>query len=273
MQGDLSPGRLSQRVERITSSANPLLKEIRRAARAGGLTRDGCCIAEGWKLVEEAARSGCEMRALVISEEAWAWHAAQNGFPDALARVLIVPEKLFRDVAATESPQGILALVQPPESHIEQIFGRLPLVPVLDGLQDPGNTGTILRAAEAFGASGIVCLTGTVSPYNPKALRASAGSVFRVPLWLRVSAEEALARMGNLACFAADPHASEELDAIELRGPCALWIGSEGQGLRSELQGRARLVRIPTRGVESLNAATAASILLYEARRQRGWTE
>jgi TrmH family RNA methyltransferase len=136
-----------------------------------------------------------------------------------------------------------------------------PLVVVLDGVQDPGNAGAILRAAEAFGATGAVFLHGTVSASNPKCLRASAGSAFRLPIVTEIPAD--------LALYAADPRAKLPVSQAHLGVACAIVIGGEGSGVRPELAARATGVKIPTTTVESLNAAVAAGILLYEARRQR----
>jgi TrmH family RNA methyltransferase len=148
-------------------------------------------------------------------------------------------------------------------------------VVVLDGLQDPGNAGTIARAAEAFGASGIFFLKGSVSPWNPKVLRASAGSLFRLPFLYGVDAELARAamRQNKVELFAGVPAGSngpvKHLTLADLTGRCALVIGSEAHGVTSSLRAASIDVSIPTVGVESLNAAVAAGILLYEARRQR----
>jgi TrmH family RNA methyltransferase len=147
------------------------------------------------------------------------------------------------------------------------------LLVVLAGVQDPGNLGTILRSAEAFGATGVVSLPGTVSAWNPKAVRASAGSVFRVPL-IVASADECFPRLHGAeatiwATVAARAKAANE---VNLAKPVALVIGNEGNGVPTELLARAdALLTIPCPGpVESLNAAVAASVLLYEAARQRG---
>jgi TrmH family RNA methyltransferase len=143
----------------------------------------------------------------------------------------------------------------------------------MDGVQDPGNAGTIVRAAEAFGASGVLFLKGTVSPWNPKTLRASAGSLFRVPFVTGIEPPEAVSaiRLHSLRTFAAMPFTGSEklVHAADLTGNCAIVVGSEGRGVSPELRAVAEGLAIPTAGVESLNAAVAASILLYEARRQR----
>jgi TrmH family RNA methyltransferase len=155
----------------------------------------------------------------------------------------------------------MLALVRLPEWIEKDLLKATPLVVVLDGVQDPGNAGAILRTAEAFGATGAVFLKGTVSLSNPKCLRASAGSAFRLPVVTEIP--------NGLKLYAADPRAELPVAAADLTAPCAIIIGAEGSGVRPELAAHATGVKIPTSGVESLNAAVAAGILLYEARRQR----
>ena len=146
---------------------------------------------------------------------------------------------------------------------------------MLDGLQDPGNAGTIARAAEAFGATGIMFLKGTVSPFNPKALRAAAGSLFRVPF--AYGLDSALARaalqQNKLDIYAGVPSSSrlpsKPLGEVDFSRRCAIVVGNEARGVSPQLRSTAIDISIPTSGVESLNAAVAAGILLYEARRQR----
>jgi TrmH family RNA methyltransferase len=136
---------------------------------------------------------------------------------------------------------------------------------VLDAVQDPGNAGAIVRATEAFGATGVIFLKGSVSPYNPKCLRASAGSIFRLPIVTGLTEQE----LPALPLYATAPRAALPVWQAKLSEACAIVIGGEGGGVRAELTARATAVSIPTVGVESLNAAVAAGIILYEARRQR----
>jgi TrmH family RNA methyltransferase len=236
------------------SDKNPLVKQIRRAVARGTLTEDGYAVAEGFHLVAEALASKREIGAVIVSE-------AAREIPS-LPQTHVVSEKTFRDLSSTESPQGVIALVRPPVWTLAQILSGCALVVVLDGVQDPGNAGAILRAAEAFGATGAVFLKGTVNPYNPKCLRGSAGSVFRLPIVLD-------ADLTGLPLYAAMPRARQTIDDADFRGPCGIVIGSEGHGVSAALETRVMAVRIPTSAVESLNAAVAAGIMLYEARRQR----
>ena len=182
-------------------------------------------------------------------------------------RVAVVPDRLFEKLASTETSQGVIALVKPRAWTLEQLFGARSLVVILNGVQDPGNAGSIVRAAEAFGATGVVFLKGSVSPFNAKTLRASAGSLFRVPFVISGDIASALRERG-LDVYATVPGGST-LPSADLTRPCALIIGSEARGVSTELRSAARELSIPTTGVESLNAAVAAGILLYEASRQR----
>jgi TrmH family RNA methyltransferase len=262
------------RPERISSAANPLLKDVRRAVARGCLTAEGCVVGETFHLLEEALRSDCEVHTILAAESVISAVAAHvRRLPR--VRVAVLPNALFQTVAGTETSQGVMALVRPPAWHIEQLFRGAPLVVVLDGLQDPGNAGAICRAAEAFGATGVLFLKGTVSPHNPKAVRASAGSLFRVPYVHGVDAALARAalRQHGVEAWAAVPARPntpvKRLEEADLTRKCALIVGSEGHGVGMELRAAAMDVSIPTVGVESLNAAVAAGILLYEARRQR----
>ncbi len=258
------------RAEAVTSPANPLLKEVRRAIARGARTREGFCVAETFHLLEEALRGGCAIDAVLAAESA-------RSFVEALlrrrpqTRLLVLADALFRSLSDTEAAQGVMALVRPPEWELDRLFAGQPLLVILDGVQDPGNAGAIIRAAEAFGATGVIFLKGTVSPYNPKAVRASAGSVFRVPLVSAIEAAPARAALGryDLDVYAAAPTGAQDLGQARLTRACAFVIGSEGRGVSREWAPSATGLRIPTTGVESLNAAAAAAILLYEARRQR----
>ena len=260
------------RIQLVTSAANPLVKDVRRAIARGSLTDDGCCVAENFHLLEEALRSQRDVPVVLVTESTRAAverHVA--GLQD--TRTVVLPDPLFQTIATTETSQGVIALVRPPAWSIGQLFRGQTLVMVLDGLQDPGNAGSVVRAAEAFGATGVMFIKGTASPYHPKTLRASAGSLFRVPFLASLDASLARAalKQRRLDVYAAMPFTGSERLAqdIDFTRRCAVIIGSESRGVSRELQGIAEEVAIPTVGVESLNAAVAASVLLYEARRQR----
>ena len=254
----------------LTSPRNPLLKEVRRAILKGSTTDDGLAVAESFHLLEEALRSDCDIPAVFAAESVrTAVESHVRGLKN--LRVTVLPDDLFRSISATEASQGVMALVRPPHWTVEQLFRGRCLTIILDGLQDPGNAGTILRAAEAFGATGVAFLKGTVSPYNPKCLRASAGSVFRIPLVAAMDPHLILAaaEQRKLELFALMPKGARELGESNFTGKCAVIVGSEGRGVSERLRNKALDVRIPTAGVESLNAALAAGIVLYVARKQR----
>ena len=262
------------RPETISSAANPLVKDVRRAIARGGLTADGWCVAETFHLLEEALKSECEVKIVLAAESV---RAAATGHARGLTgiKVAVLPDSLFQSISGTETAQGVMALVRPPEWKLEQLFRGCPLVVVLDGLQDPGNAGAILRAAEAFGATGVLFVKGTVSPHNPKTIRASAGSVFRVPCFYGMDAVLARAALqqNHVELYASVPARAaapaRALADVDFTRPCGLVIGNEARGVGSVLRAAAHDVSIPTVGVESLNAAVATGILLYEARRQR----
>jgi TrmH family RNA methyltransferase len=258
----------------LLSDANPLLKDLRRAASRGSLTSEGLAIAEGFHLLEEALRSRCEIPVVIAAESATAIVSTHlRGLKS--TRVVAVSEKTFEHLAATESPQGVIALVRPPSWTLDQLVRGKPLVVVLDGVQDPGNAGAIVRAAEAFGATGAAFLKGSVNPYNPKCLRASAGSTFRLPVasGIEPSLLSAALKQKEVILYAALPRASRTIAQAGFKGACAIVIGSEGRGITPSLSKSAIAIRIPTSGVESLNAAVAAGVLLYEAQRQRAQPE
>jgi len=254
----------------LTSTRNPLLKEVRRAALKGTTTADGLCVAESFHLLEEALSSGRHVEAVFAAESVRsAVETHVRGLRQ--TRVFVLPDSLFQSISATESSQGVMALVRPPQWTLDQLFRGQSLVVIVDGVQDPGNGGTLLRAAEAFGATGIAFIKGAVNPYNPKSIRASAGSVFRIPLVAGIDERLLLTAIEQrkMEIYALMPKGMLELGQCNLTRKCAVIIGSEGHGVNERLRAKAIDVRIPTVGVESLNAAMAGGIALYEARKQR----
>ena len=256
-------------MEVLLSDKNPLFKQVRRAVQKGSLTDDGFAIAEGFHLLEEALKSQAEIGTVIVSQSVKG--AIQSHVKGLKLRVVSVRDADFPSLASTETPQGVISLVRPPAWTLDQLLRGRTLVAVLDGIQDPGNAGAILRAAEAFGATGAAFLKGSVSPYNPKCMRASAGSVFRLPIAAALDESLLLAALEKKrsVLYAAMPRADLFVSAANFKISCAIVIGSEGRGVSQQLAEHATALRIPTTGVESLNAAVAAGILFYEARRQR----
>lgn len=266
-------GTIRTRPRLIESRQNPRVKELRGALSRSGRTPAGLIAIEGEHLVAEALRSGLRLEVLYLrqgSDRARSFCVEE--LPADTECLELAPD-VFSSAVATEQPQGIAALVHPPVfSPDAMVAGAAPLLLVLAGLQDPGNVGTLLRSAEAFAATGALLLPGTASPWNPKALRASAGSAFRVPM-LGLSEEEALSLLTRhgIATVAAVARGGELATGLPFGRPLALLIGNEGAGLPPALiLAATHRVTIPMPGaVESLNAAVAGSLLLYEVARQR----
>ena len=259
----------------VTSRANARVKQL-RAAFAGHARLSGGLVAiEGENLLREALDSGLPLKTIFLSERL----APPEWLPRGV-ELMVLAEEVFASAVATQHPQGIAALLVPPVWKIQSALpanANAALLLVAAGLQDPGNLGTLIRSAEAFGATAVLTTAGTVSEWNQKALRASAGSVFRVPV-VAITAEELVALKSRgvrlLAAVAPNSDSGSNSDVAAYAGlinPCALMIGNEGAGLGEEWLALADArITIPTPGrVESLNAAVAGSLLLYEASRQR----
>lgn len=265
------------------------------ALRGGLPAESGAVGAEGVRLVEEALRSGCEIEAVLFSESgerhrprlAPFLHRPQITFP-----VLKTTDRLFEGLADTEHPQGVAALVRPRKANLDELLqahaaSGSVLLAVLAGVQDPGNVGTILRTAAAFGATGAVTAgmpqSGSANPYGPKALRASAGAALHLPVLAGMSLSILLTQLKIAGVTVLASSAGEVQSSappmlapwqVDWRQPVALLIGNEGGGLPEEFERAADVrVRIPiSSGIESLNAAAAAAVLFYEAARQRAGT-
>jgi TrmH family RNA methyltransferase len=269
----------------VTSRANPRVKQLRAAFGGNAKLSGGLVAIEGEHLLQEAMRSGLVFKTIFLSQR----RDAPEWIPGNVERMEL-SEEVFASAVDTRSPQGIAALLVPPVWSMGDACppsaagGKAPLLLIAAGVQDPGNLGTLIRSAEAFGATGVLTTAGTVDEWNQKALRASAGSVFRVPVVEAGAAELMALKARGVRMFAAVAAESESnsiaacaggvpvsaADA-DFAGACALMIGNEGAGLGAELLSLADArVSIPMPGrVESLNAAVAGSLLLYEAARQR----
>ena len=296
----------------LTSRDNRWLREFRMALRGGLPTEKGFVGVEGVRLVEEALRSGCPIQAVLFSDSgqrhqerlAPLMARREVGFP-----TLRTTDRLFAGLADTEHPQGVAALVKPRETSFDDLVSTPasacgPLLVVLAGVQDPGNVGTILRTAAAFGATGGATaasgVSGTASPFSPKALRASAGRALHLPILAGMSLAILLAQLKAAgirtlassvrersfprpeegskyagAGFGASPPGPPPTDVARASqsspDPIGLLDGNAGAGLPEEIERSADArVRIPmASGVESLNAAAATAVVFYEAARQR----
>jgi RNA methyltransferase, TrmH family len=264
------------RLRPVTSRQNSLVKDLRKAFEQGVATSEGYIAIEGVRIIEEAIRSGLRFQAVFFSESGRD-HAVRL-LPQLASQVetLLLPDSVFASAVSTETPQGVAALVKvKPASLDDLVQGDSASVLLLGvaGIQDPGNLGTMVRSAEAFGARGVLLGEKSVSHFNAKVVRASAGSVFREPV-VAVKLKEAIPflKQHGLRVAATSSHKGKRLDEADFTGPLTLLIGNEGAGLPSEILALAdELVTIPhSSRVESLNAGIAASIVLYEAARQRG---
>jgi len=268
------------RLRRIEGRHNPLVKQLRQAFSRAELTPAGDCAVEGLRILEEAIRSGLRFSAVFFRESTQ--DRAQRLLPQIGAQVetLLLPDKLFDSLVPSESPQGVAALVRLKEFSLDDLTERLHVGPIiaLAGLQDPGNLGTILRSSEAFGSAGLVLGEGTVSPFNSKVVRASAGSIFRIPIihnhgkaTAKLEEVSNKLRTHRVRLLATSSHKGTPLDQADLKSPSAIFFGNEGSGLPRDLISKMdESIAIPhSPQVESLNAGVAASIVLYEAARQR----
>src|ERR1700681_3556260 len=285
----------SESISPLTSRDNRWLKRF-RASLGGEEDKDGIVGVEGVRLVEAALRSGLAVEALLVSASGERHLKRLSGSITPGLQILRTTDRLFAGIADTQTPQGVAALVRPKIATLEDVLSGIALVVVLVGVQDPGNVGTILRAAEAFGATGAATcaagVVGTANPFAPKALRASAGSALRLPILRGMFSAILLAklRVSGVKLYAAVP--DRDLRGgrqtgggptlvrpweADWKSPVALLIGNEVAGMPDEIvRSCDARVSIPQRdsgktsGVESLNAAMAGSVLLYEAMRQRG---
>jgi TrmH family RNA methyltransferase len=259
----------------VQSKNNANLKELRRAFTRPSREAHGLVAIEGPRLLDEAIRTGVRIDTVFLRFTGKGGVDYRPGLGDEVD-ILLVPSDIFDSMVETDTPQPVAALVERPEWTWAHILPERPASPplyiVVAGVQDPGNLGTILRSAEAFKATGVISLPGTVSEWNGKVVRSSAGSVFRLPL-VHATAEECFTRLreaGARLLTTSVTHATAIHEA-NLTGPVAFIIGNEGAGVPAEIAREApSAVTIPCPGpVESLNAAVATSVLLYETLRQR----
>ncbi len=267
------PAKFEDRLRRIDSRQNSRVKELRRGFAEATLNPQGEIAVEGMHLVEEAIRSGLRLSVVFFSQSAR--ERARKLLPQLSfhTEALLLPDEVFASAVPSETPQGVAALVRVKAFDLEGVLAAKPaLLVIAAGLQDPGNLGTIARSGEAFGVTGLLLGEKTVSPWNWKAVRASAGSLFRLPMVkveLAIALQEIKAR--GVRLLATSSHHGISISDTDLRGSLAFIVGSEGAGVPKDVLAQAdEIVAIPQSSlVESLNAGIAASIMLYEAARQR----
>lgn len=254
----------------ITSRHHPIVKEFREAARGGAVI-----LLDGWHLITEAVNAGVALETLAVCGPAT---AGEQGVIDralrAHARVVEVSGAVLNALSPVNSPTGVVATARKPLADAAALLTPAPALVLAGlGIQDPGNAGAVIRSAAAAGATGVMVDDATADPWGWKALRASMGSVFHLPV-IRTRAPMSLLtewKASGLAVVAAVPRGGVPMYDVDLARPVAVLIGGEGPGLAADVLATADArVTIPMDGaIESLNAAVAAAVILYEARRQR----
>jgi TrmH family RNA methyltransferase len=257
-------------MERISSRQNALVKQFRDVAQ--GDVPDAMLL-DGDHLIHEAIASGLTIGVVAFCERLANGPLAAR-LQSAGTRVVVVSDGVLDAMSPVQSPSGVVATARRPSVSLEHVLaGKPELLLMLHDVQDPGNVGAVVRAAEACGATGIVCSERTADPFGWKALRGGMGSTFRLPLAIRqpLAATIVAARSHGLRVFATTARGGTPLPECDLRVPAAILLGGEGSGLPADLLGAAdaRLTIPMHQPVESLNVAIAAALVIYEAARQR----
>jgi TrmH family RNA methyltransferase len=251
----------------ITSAENPRIKRAQKLKTRKGRDREGLFLLEGKKLLLEALKSKFRVEDIFILDDG----VNRNELTELDAygiKPTLVPAHIFKLLTETETPQGFLATVAKPEAQLPK-SGSLV---VLDRLQDPGNVGTMIRSADAAGFAGVIFVKGTVDPFAGKTVRAAAGAILRLPFYFAEdeAAVFSIVNAAGIRSFACTMFAEKSYTEADLRGDIALIVGNEGGGISQDfLAGAAERIYIPMREQsESLNAAVAGSIFMFEKRRQ-----
>lgn len=261
-------------IEKITSASNARVKRLTALRKKAKLRREeNVFILEGERIYKDTPRDF--LREIYVTES----YLRENPRDPALADCTVLTDEIMRKVSDTETPQGVMCVAEMPSYTREDLLGkdtdgRAPLLLILENIQDPGNLGTMMRTAEAAGATGVLMSRDTVDLFNPKTVRATMSAIFRVPFLYTEDLTGEIAALWEkhgMQVYAAHLGASRPYDEVSCTGPCAFLIGNEGNGLTDAAADAASgRVFIPMEGsIESLNAAMAAGILLFEASRQR----
>ncbi|MBR4914668.1 MAG: RNA methyltransferase [Clostridiales bacterium] len=248
----------------ITSRDNPNVKRIAKLAKRSEAKKEGLIYLEGTRLCEEALSSGQTAVEVIVTEQRTDW--AKKFTPD--IEPLVLSENVFTKISQTVNPQGVAIVINEPgiSADIPRKGDNKDIYVVLENTQDPGNLGTIIRMADAFGLTAVIISPTTCDPYNDKVIRATMGSVWHIPV-VRKTMDECFSFFGKENIDTIATHLKgNELGAGDLKLPCAYFIGNEGDGLTDQTSSRCtKLVKIPMKGkAESLNAAVAASVIGYE---------
>lgn len=264
---------------RISSPSNEKIKAvIQLQTKASVRKKQKLFVVEGTKMYSEIPEM--DIQSTYVSEKYYEEYIKKGKVSDSVEKRLkkqeyfIVADQVFKNMSDTVTPQGIMAIVKQKEYELSDILdvSKKQIFMVLEGIQDPGNMGTIIRTAEGAGIAGIIVNKETVDVYNPKVIRSTMGSIYRVPVVVSEDLEDTLDRMtdGGVTLFAAHLKGDVYYTDGQFGGATAFLIGNEANGLSDKISKKAhKLVKIPMEGqVESLNASVAAAILMYEAKRQ-----
>jgi TrmH family RNA methyltransferase len=279
LQGTNSmPGRhLNQTaIPQITSKDNPLLKTIRLVSSESRRAPQQLVVAEGVRVLEEVQKTDCFIEAVLLSENFGADTREQtllDAWQSNDVRLYQVRESLFKSLSSVQTPQGAIALVQVSRVSLNAFRPKdNTLILCASGVQDPGNLGTLIRTAAAADADMVCTLTGTVSARNPKAVRSSAGTFFRIPLVEHVDANEFIhyCETHSIQIYRTGADTGTPYTKADLRESCAIVLGNEGRGMMDDEFSKFPSLRIPIAdAAESLNVAMAGAVLFFEAFRQR----
>lgn len=258
----------------ISSSKNPIIKEIKSLFKRKNRWENRLFIIEGIKLVEEAIDNEVQIKNILYIEKLLSYKEGETLYNKLSEKgnLIKVSDAVFSEITDTENSQGIIAIGLFEQRSLDYLDKKNQFLMFLDGIQDPGNLGTIIRSADAFNVDGIILGQGCVDAYNPKVVRATMGSIFRVPLYVMNNNDILSSLQANgYELYSTSLEGSVPNYAINYTDNFVIVIGSESKGVRKDiLELSHKLIKIPMPGsAESLNAGVAASIIMYEAMKQR----
>lgn len=260
----------------ITSSKNQVIKDIKALYKRKDRWNSQLFIIEGIKIIEEALYNGVDLKYIIFSDKLLSTDEGKTFFEGIKYNdnIIQITENLFKEISDTENPQGIIGIAKFNIHKLDEVFNiKNPSLLFLDGVQDPGNMGTIIRTCDAFNLDGIILAKGSVDPYNPKVVRATMGSIFRVPLYIIDDSLETLSTLSHhkIKILATSLEGSVPVYDIDYKEGFVLVIGNESKGVTLDILNKSdTLIKIPMPGfAESLNAGVAASIIMYEAMKSK----
>ncbi len=261
------------KINSISSASNSLLKKVRSLQQRSGREQHGLFLLEGPKLLVEAQSKGIIIQDVIVSSSYLNSGFSANENPH-LGQITVVDDKIFRDLITTSTPCGIVSVGKiSTHTFADCLKGKTTLIAVAESVQDPGNLGTMIRAALAFGATGLIATAGSVDAFNPKVVRSAMGALFKLPVIVGMRLEDVVKRLKeeNIKVIALEPAVEKPFWQLDLNQPLAFLFGNEGNGLSNQAAELAdELVTIPMAGeTESLNVAVSSAVVLFECARQR----